>query len=174
MMTEKIQSFKTPEDLQKSLEVYINELKIESEKLSKQIGEKMRSNDSSPNAADLEELRQKIDGSNTDPKKKNTTKKKDKKTNWYNFDAISIYDGIGLKGELELYFKAMEKTKSELEMITKVKQSIDNLVGKGLKRDMGCVLHLNEELPAEIAFTTPSVYKKKFSLKLIFDVPSEE
>lgn len=173
MMTEKIQNFKTPEELQKSLEGYINALKMESEKLSKQIGEKMRSTDSS-NTIELQELRQKLEGGSTDPKKKSPPKKKDQKANWYNFDAISIYDGIGLKGELELYFKAMEKTKSELEMITKVKQSVDNLVSKGLKRDMGCVLHLNENLPAEIAFTSPNVPRKKFALKLVFDVPTEE
>lgn len=172
MITGMIRNFKTPEELQKSLEGYIAVLKIESEKLSKQIGEKMRATDSS-NAAELQELKQKLEGGPADPKKKSQPKKKDQKTNWYAFDAVSIYDGIGLKGELELYFKAMEKTKAELEMITKVKQSVDSLISKGLKRDMGCVLHINESLPAEIAFTTPSVSKKKFSLKMVFDVPVE-
>lgn len=172
MISGTIHSFKTPEEMQKSLEGYIAALKAESENLSKLIGEKMRSTDSS-NAAEMQELKQKLEGGGADPKKKNAPKKKDQKANWYAFDSLSIYDGIGLKGELELYFKAMEKTKSELEMVTKVKQSIDSLVSKGLKRDMGCILHLGEALPAEIAFTNTSEPRKKFSLRMVFEVPIE-
>jgi hypothetical protein len=173
MMTEKIQSFKTIVELQKFLEDYVNVLKMRSEQMSKQIGEKMRSNDSS-NPAELQELRQKMEGDTTDPKKKKTVKKKDPKTNWYTLDAISIYDGIGLKGELELYFKSMEKIKSELDRLVKVKQAVEDLVHKGLKKDMGCVLLLNEELPAEIAFISNTVSRKKFVFTALFSVPTEE
>ncbi len=173
MRKDKIQNFKTVAELQKSLEEYINILKTTSEELSKIIGEKMRSNDSG-NASELQELKQKIEGSTTDPKKKKSTKKKEQKTNWYNFDSISIYDGIGMKGELELYFKSMEKTKSELDRVTKVKQAVDDLVNKGLKRDMGCVMLLNYELPAEISFTSSAVTRKKFSFNAVFNVPREE
>ncbi|MGI0073793.1 MAG: hypothetical protein ACREA3_08275 [Nitrosotalea sp.] len=173
MTIEKFHSFRTISDLQKYLEGYTNSLKLRNEELSKQIGEKMRSNDSN-NTAELQELRQKLEGSTIDPKKKKSTKKKDQRTNFYNFDSISIYDGIGVKGELELYFKAMEKTKSELERTAKIKQAIDDLISKGLKRDMGCVLLLNDELPAEIAFISSVASGKKFGFKAIFNVPCEE
>jgi hypothetical protein len=172
-MTERIQSFRTVTDLQNSLEDYINTLKSRSEELSKTIGEKMRSNDSTT-TTEIQEFRQKIEENTTDPKKKKSAKKKDQKANWYNFGAISIYDGIGIKGELELYFKDIERTKSELDRVTKVKQAVDDLVNKGLKRDLGCILLLKEELPAEIAFTPSIASRKKFSFKSIFSVPSEE
>ena len=172
MTTEKIQKFRTIADLQKYLEGHVNDLKTCSEELSTLVGEKMRVNDST-NDAELQEMRQKIEGSTTDPKKKTSTKKKDRKTNWYNFDSISIYDGMGAKGELELYFKALEMTKSELDRVTKVKQAVDDLVSKGLKKDMGCVMVLNGELPAEIAFTPSTTTKKKYGFKAIFDVPIE-
>lgn len=173
MITEKIKNFRTIDELQKYLINLIDELKRRSEEFSKTVGDKMRSNDSS-NTAELQELRQKIEGTTTDPKKKKSTKKKDSKTNWYNFDSLSIYDGIGIKGELELYFKALERIKSELEMVTKVKQTVDNLVSKDLKRDMGCILVLNHELPAEIAFTSATVSHKRYSFKAIFNVPLDE
>lgn len=172
MISEKILKFRTIDELQKSLEGLINELKNKSEEISKQVGEKMRMADSN-NDADLQELRQKLEGGTTDPKKKKSPKKKDQKGNWHNFDAISIYDGIGIKGELELYFKAMETTKSELEKVTKIKQALDDLVNKGLKRDMGSILILNHELPAEIAFTASTASRKKYEFKAIFNVPVE-
>ena len=173
MITQRVQSFRTVADLQKSLDDHINMLKLKSEELSKQVGEKLRVNDSG-NAVELQELRQKIEGSTTDPKKKKSAKKKDQKSNWYNFDSISIYDGIGIKGELELYFKAMEQVKSELDRATKVKQAVDDFVNKGLKRDLGCVMFLGQELPAEVAFTPTAVLKKRFGFKAIFNVPIED
>lgn len=171
-MTEKIQKFRTVGELQKHLEGHINELKKSADEMSKIVGEKMRVNDSS-NTPELQELRQNIEGS-ADPKKKKSTKKNDKKTNWHNLDSISVYDGVGVKGELELYFKAIEMTKAELDRATKVKQSLDDLVTKGLKRDMGCVMILNHELPAEISFTSSASSKKKYQFKAIFDVRIEE
>ena len=173
MTTEKILKFTTVADLQKHLDDISNELKNSSDDLSRTVGEKMRVNDSS-NDTELQELRQKIEGSTADPKKKKSTKKNNKKSNWYNFDSISIYDGIGTKGELELYFKALEMTKSELDRVTKVKQAVDDLVNKGLKRDLGCVMVLNHELPADISFTPSAASKKKYGFKAIFDVPVEE
>jgi hypothetical protein len=189
MREEKIKNFRTITELQKSLEVDLNALKSRSDELSKLIGEKLRVTDSG-NTEELQEFRQKIDesttdpkkkgtgqktdGSTTDPKKKKSPRKKDQKSNWYNFDAISIYDGIGIKGELELYFKAMEQTKADLENITKIKQAVDDLANKGVKRELGCVMFTNKELPAELAFTGPVISKKRFAYKSIFNLPREE
>jgi hypothetical protein len=191
MREEKIKNFRTITELQKSLENDLSTLKSRSDEISKLIGEKLRATDSG-NTEELQEFRQKLDddtaaadpkkkspgqktdAGKTDPKKKKITKKKDQKSNWYNFDAISIYDGIGIKGELELYFKAMEQTKTDLDKTTKIKQAVDDLANKGLKRELGCVMFTNQELPAEIAFTRPVISKKRFAYKAIFNVQREE
>lgn len=172
-MTE-IKNFRKIDEMQKFLEAQISSLKSNTDDISRQIGEKMRSNETATNSdADLQELRQKLEGTTTDPKKKKPVKRKDQKANWHDFGAISVYDGIGIKGELELYFKAMEKMKAELERMNKIKQALDDLVNKGLKRDMGCVLFLNGESPAEISFTSSIAPRKKVSIRSIFSVPRE-
>jgi len=173
MISQKLQTFRTVTELQQFLDNEINMLKEKSEELSKLTGEKLRSTESNDNA-EMQELRQKLEGSTTDPKKKKSVKKKDQKSNWYNFDSISIFDGIGPKGELELYFKGMEETKLALDRVTKIKQGIDDLVSKGLKKELGCVLLLNHELPAEVAFTNGMPLRKKFAYKAIFSAPKEE
>ena len=173
MTVEKLQNFRTVYELQQYLDAEINRLKQKSEELSKLVGEKLRSTDPNDNA-ELQELKQKLEGSTNDPKKKKPVKKKDQKSNWYNFDSISIFDGIGPKGELELYFKGIEDTKLALDKITKIKQGVDDMVSKGLKKELGCVLLLNNELPAELAFTKGSALRKKFAYKAIFILPKEE
>lgn len=172
-MTE-IKNFRKVDEMQRFLEAQINSLKARADEVSKQIGEKMRSNESGgSNDAELQELRQKLEGSPSDPKKKKPVKRKDQKSNWHDFGAISIYDGIGIKGELELYFKAMEKMKTELDRITKVKQALDDLVSKGLKRDMGCILFLNGESPAEISFTSAAAPRRKVAIRTTLSLPRE-
>jgi hypothetical protein len=173
MISERLLNFRTVPELQQYLDNEINILKQKSDELSKVIGEKLRSTESNDNA-ELQELRQKIEGTTTDPKKKKGVKKKDQKNNWYNFDSISIFDGIGPKGELELYFKGMEETKLALDKITKIKQGIDDIISKGLKKELGCVLLLNNELPAEVAFTNDGPPRKKFAYKSIFSTPRDE
>lgn len=171
MTLDKILVFKVVTELEQFLENRINALKSQSDELSKVIGEKLRTIDSA-NDAELVELKSKLEGNTADPKKKNA-KKKTQKNNWYQLDAVSVYDGIGLKGELELYFKALEETKSELEIAIKVKQAIGDLVNKGLKRNLGCVFVMSQSLPAEIAFTSSAEPRKKFVYKAVFDVPIE-
>jgi len=104
--------------------------------LSKFIGKKLRSEEQN-NSEDLAALKEMLDdptdSKNKDPKKKDV-KKKDKNSNWHSIDSISIYDGVGLKGELELHFNALEVIKSEIDKIQKVKESVDSLVSKGLKK----------------------------------------
>jgi hypothetical protein len=173
MISERLLNFRTVPELQEYLDNEINMLKQKSDEFSKVIGEKLRSTESNDNA-ELQELRQKLEGTTTEPKKKKSVKKKDQKNNWYNFDSISIFDGIGPKGELELYFKGMEETKLALDKITKIKQGIDDIVNKGLKKELGCVLLLNNELPAEVAFTNGGPQRKKFAYKSIFSTPKDE
>jgi hypothetical protein len=171
MTLDKILSFKMVSELEQFLESRINMLSAQSDDLSKIIGEKLRTIDSE-NDEELLELKSKLDSNTADPKKK-STKKKTQKSNWYQLGAVSVYDGIGLKGELELYFKALEETKSELDVASKVKQAVNDLVSKGLKRNLGCVFVMSQSLPAEIAFTSSAESRKKFVYKAVFDVPVE-
>ncbi len=172
MQTGKIMRFRAIEELQSSLQKYLDELKKQSEEYSKLIGEKIRG-DQSANPEDLADLKTKLEGP-TDPKKKKTVKKKNNKANWLDFGDITVYDGLGLKGELELYFKAVEELKIEIEKVQKAKESVDSLATKGLKKEIGCVALMNHELPFEINFIKLSQPRTKFSYKAIFHVISEE
>jgi len=171
-MSYEVKNLRSITELQKLLESKINTLKQNSERLSKLVGDKLR-NTETTDATELQDLREKLEGSANDPKKKKVVKKKDQKSNWHTLDTIAIYDGIGLKGELELYFNALEATKSELDQVTKVKQAVDELVNKGLKRELGCVFALNHELPAKLAFTNAIKLRTKFTYNAIFDVPED-
>ena len=171
-MTEDIRKFKTFEDMQIIIEKELNDLKNKSEKYSKIIGDKLRENQDPIHDSDLVELKEKLDGP-TDPKKKKTVKK-DKKVNWHDLEGISVFDGMGLKGELELYFKALEETKSKIENLEKTKVAINNLVSKGLRRDLGCIALIRQNLPSEMVFVKSNVLnEKKFSFRSIFSVYTE-
>lgn len=155
------------------IERQLNSLKKKSEEYSKTIGDKLRENhDPVNNDTELAELKEKLNGP-TDPKKKKIVKK-DKKGNWHDFGGISVFDGIGLKGELELYFKALEETKSKIENLEKTKVAINNLVSKGMKKDLSCVALVRHDLPSEMVFVKSNVLKEnKFSFKSIFSVYAE-
>jgi hypothetical protein len=171
MQTGQIIRFRTIEELQSLLGNYLDDLKKKTDEYSKIVGEKLRSEQSSK-PEDFAELKEKIDGQ-IDPKKKKPVKKKNQKTNWLDFGAISIYEGIGIKGELELYFKALEELKLKIDRVEKIKNAVDNLVSKSLKKDIGCVALMNHELPFEINFLKSSEPRSKFSYKAIFHVVSE-
>ena len=172
MQIGQIMRFRAIEELQTSLQRYLDELKKQSEEYSKLIGEKIRG-DQSANPEDLADLKTKLEGP-ADPKKKKPVKKKNDKANWLDFGAISVYDGLGLKGELELYFKAVEELKIEIEKVQKAKESVDSLLTIGLKKEIGCVALMNNELPFEINFIKLGQAASKFSYKAIFHVMSEE
>jgi len=105
-------------------------------------------------------------------KKKSSDKKKKSKKGvsdkWYNLNEILVYNGIGLKGELELYFKAIDESKSKLENLRRTLASLNNVIEKGLKADMGCVVYRGIEGILEIAFLKSSGARENFSLKSIY------
>ena len=172
MMTEDIRKFKTFEDMQIIIEKELNDLKKKSEKYSKTIGDKLRENQDPAYDSDLAELKEQLEGP-TDQKKKKIVKK-DKKGKWHDLEGISVFDGMGLKGEIELYFKALEDTKSKIENLEKTKVSINNLVAKGLKRDLGCLALIRQNLPSEMVFVKLGAStEKKFSFRSIFSVYTE-
>jgi hypothetical protein len=104
-------------------------------------------------------------------KKSNDKKKKSKKghsNNWYNLNEILVYNGIGLKGELELYFKAIDELKTKLENLRRTLTTLNNVIEKGLKGDMGCVAFKGTEGVLEIAFLKSTGMRESFSLKSIY------
>ena len=171
-MKDDIMHFHTIEELQSYLGSNLKILKKKSEEYSEIIGEKIRFENAPNDSTEFEELKEKLERS-PDPKKKKMVKKRDQKTNWYDLGAILVYDGIGPKGELEIYFKALEKIKSKIEKIEKIKESIDNMISKGVKRELGCVTLLNQDLALQVSFVKAGKPKTKFSYKSVFTIPSE-
>ena len=102
---------------------------------------------------------------------KNKSKKKGKKgisDKWYNLNEILVYNGIGLKGELELYFKAVDELKAKLENLQRTLSTLTNVMEKGLKEDMGCVAFRGTDGTLEITFLKSSGTRENFTLKSIF------
>jgi len=104
-------------------------------------------------------------------KKLKDKKKKSKKgvsDKWYDLNEILVYNGIGLKGELELYFKAVDESKSKLENLHRTLASLNNVIEKGLKGDMGCIAFKGTEGILQIAFLKSTGVRENFSLKSIY------
>jgi hypothetical protein len=135
--------------------------------------------DEKPDEKSDEKPDEKSDEKKPDEKKSNDKKSKpkpDKKKKgkkgvsdkWYNLNEILIYNGMGLKGELELYFKAVDELKAKLENIQRTLSTLTNVMEKGLKEDMGCVAYRGTEGILEISFLKSSGVRKNFTLKSIY------
>ena len=172
MKEDDVMYFHTITELQSSIENDLQVLKKKSGEYSESIGEKLRSGNTSSDQVEMAELKEKLEGP-VDPKKKKPVKKKDQKTNWHDLGNISVYDGIGTKGELEIYFKALEELKSKIERLEKIKQAIEDMISRGVKRELGCMAVLNHDLTLQISFITAREPKTKFSYKSIFNIPVE-
>ena len=167
----KVMSFRNILALKSTIEKDLEELKHRSEEYSEIIGEKLRSNVAS-NEPDLADLKDRI-AEPVDPKKKKPIKKKDQKGNWHALDGVFIYNGIGLRGELEIYFKALEDAKARIEKLQKIRESIDGLVSRGVKNDLGCTASLSKDFLLDIAFTKSASVPTKFTFKSTFRVDAE-
>jgi len=191
-----IERFNSVTSLQISLEKEIEETQLVIQEYSNLLGEKIRSNqESSADDPEFLALKAKLDGGSSDDKSKDkkskdkkskdkkakeekseTKKSSDKKKKskkgvsdkWYNLNEILVYNGIGLKGELELYFKAVDETKSKLENLHRTLASLNNVIEKGLKADMGCIAFKGTEGILEIAFLKSTGIRENFSFKSIY------
>ena len=154
------------------------------------LGEKIRINEEfSKDDPEFLELKSKLENNPLDKKKpelktdetKNNKKTPEKKSiekpkksskkgseHWYNLDHIMVYNGIGLKGELELYFKAIDELKSKLETLQRTLSALKNIVEKGLKEDMACIAFHGSSGPLQISFLKTSDIRKNFSFKSIY------
>jgi hypothetical protein len=162
----------------------IQEVEKKIDDFSKLIGEKIRiGQEQDTQDSEFNELKEKLQGE--DPKnkknpkdKKNSKEKKKKKSKqkndkWFDLDGVQIYNEMGLKGELELYFNANELLKEHLENLRKIKKTVDSIIDKGLKNDMGCITFQGLNMPYQIAFHKSDIQRKKFSFKSTIEAMSE-
>ena len=194
-MKKLIERFNSVNSLQTSLQKEIEDTELIIQEYSNLLGEKIRSNeDSSSDDPEFLALKTKLDGGSSDDKSKDKKSKdkksKDKKSErkkgpdkkkkskkgvsdkWYDLNEVLIYNGIGLKGELELYFKAIDELKSKLEHLRRTLESLNNVIEKGLKGDMGCIAFKGTEGILQIAFLKSTVVRENFSLKSIYTGPA--
>jgi chromosome segregation ATPase len=192
-----IERFNSIHSLKSNLEREIEDIQEKIQEYSNMLGEKIRSNEeSSADDPDFLALKAKLDGTSDkkseeikpneksddnnkqkklekikDVKKIADKKKKSKKgvsDKWYNLNEILVYNGIGLKGELELYFKAIDELKSKLENHQRTLATLNNVIEKGLKEDMGCIAFRGSEGLLEISFIKSTGFRENFSLKSIY------
>ena len=199
-MKKLIERFNSVNSLQTSLQKEIEDTELIIQEYSNLLGEKIRSNeDSSSDDPEFLALKAKLDGGSSDDKSKDKKSKdkkskdkklKDKKSEtkkspdkkkkskkgvsdkWYDLNEVLIYNGIGLKGELELYFKAIDELKSKLEHLRRTLESLNNVIEKGLKGDMGCIAFKGTEGILQIAFLKSTTVRENFSLKSIYTGPA--
>lgn len=162
--------FSSITELQTKLKKEIDTLQKKTDECSKVIGEKLR-NVQTEDAKDLEEFKTMLDGPQ-DAKKKPIKKKES--TMWKDINSLSIYDGIGLKGEIEIYFKSLEELKTKLEKLKKISESVDVLISKGFRKDLGVVAMLSGDLSFRISFLKNVSQRPKFAYKTIFEVEAEK
>lgn len=186
-----IERFNSIKSLKVNLENEITDTELIIKEYSNLLGEKIRANEeSSADDPDFLALKEKLQGNSSDDKSKNK-KSKDKKSKdkkeeikkspdkkkkskkglsdkWFNLNEILVYNGMGLKGELELYFKAIDQLKSKLENLQRTLLTLNNVIEKGLKEDMGCVTFRGTEGILEIAFLKSTGTRENFSLKSIY------
>ena len=191
-----IERFNSVSSLKISLEKEIEDTEFVIQEYSNLLGEKIRNNEESSNDdPEFLELKAKLDGSSdekkSDEKKSDEKKSKDKKSDekkskdkkssqkkkkskkglsdkWYNLNEILVYNGMGLKGELELYFKAIDELKAKLESLQRTLATLNNVIEKGLKADMGCIAFKGNEGILEIAFLKSSGFRENFTLKTTY------
>ena len=190
-MVKLIQRYNTVSSLKSNLEKEMEETEQSINEYSNILGEKIRINEEfSKDNPEFLELKSKLENNSVDTKKtdvkiddtKNNNKKNTEKKNvekpkkaskkdsgsWYNLEQIMVYNGIGLKGELELYFKAIDELKSKLETLQRTLSALNNIIEKGLKKDMACIAFQGSNGPLQISFLKTSDIRKNFSFKSIY------
>ena len=169
MQEREIIKFNTIAELQLTLKKELDSAQKKSEEYSKLIGEKLRGQQGA-NSAEFDELKVALEGPK-DPKKKPAKKKQS--TQWKQFESVQIYDGISMKGELEIYFQTLEELKAKVEKLKSIVDSVDKLVTQGLKKELGGLVMMSGDLSFRIAFIGSGQSKPRFAYKSIFDVEAE-
>ena len=171
-MYSKTVAYSSTNDFKDALSFQIKNVEKRIDEYSKIIGEKLRTNQEiAKDDPDIQQIKEQIDGKQ-DPKKKKKKTSKKKNSKWFDLSGLYVYNGQSANGELELYFKAIESLKQELDNFHKTKESLDSLIEKGLKTDLGCIVFENSSLP-EVVLTKRQLKSNKFSYKSIMCVNCE-
>ena len=175
-MNQKIIHFNSIVDLQESINEQIKDLDDKIGLHSKLIGDKIREGEKN-NSEELTDLKNKLNPEKNKEKKGEDKKSKTKKTtpkkklkkgeseNWISFENISLYNGVGTRGELELYFKSLEEMKEESERLKKTKESLEKLLNSGIKKELAGIAFSQEDGQFELAFIKSASTHEKFSFK---------
>ena len=175
MLSEQIHNFRTIEEFQESIKEELNTVNQQIESYSKIIGEKIRQEEKENNQ-DFSELKEKLE-SNDNSKSKQKSKKtkkssKNKNEDWISYDEINLFNGIGTKGEIELYFKFLEQKKQQARKLEVTKTTVEKLISSGIKKDLGCLGLKKDDGTYDITFVN-SPKKKKFAYKSIITIGCE-
>lgn len=183
-MNQKIIHFTSLTELQDSIDHQIKEINFKIEFNSKLIGDKIREGEQN-NSEELSDLKSKLNPEKNKEKKsddkkgkqkKSVSKKKQKKgtsENWISFENLNLYNGVGTRGELELYFKSLEEMKEELDQLKKTKASLEKLLNSGIKKELAGIGISQPDGIFELAFIKSELKREKFSFKSILTVGCE-
>jgi hypothetical protein len=188
-MNQKILRFNSIQELQESLEKRIKDLDNKIELQSKIIGDKIREGEKN-NDEELSDLKDKLNpetskDKKSDDKKSDDKKSKNKKTskpkkskkgqseNWIDYEGLHLYNGVGTRGELELYFKSLEDMKAESERLKNTRDSLEQLMKSGIKKELSGIGYEQIDGPYELAFIKTDAQREKFSFKSILTVRCE-
>jgi hypothetical protein len=194
-LNQKIYRFDSIQQLQESVDKKIKDLNDKIDSQSKLIGDKIREGEKN-NAEELSDLKEKLNPENSKNKKGDNKKSKNKKgddkksknkkgdnkkkkskkgelENWIDYESLHLYNGVGTRGELELYFKSLEEMKIESERLTNTKNSLEQLMKSGIKKELAGVGYEQHDGPYELAFIKSDSKREKFSFKTILTVGCE-
>lgn len=184
-VNQKILRFNSIVELKESIDERIKDLDQKIFLQSKLIGDKIRDGEEN-NAEELSDLKEKLNPENTKDKKNDSKKSKDRKNvskkrkskkgeleNWIDYEDLHLYNGVGTRGELELYFKSLEEMKEESDRLKTTRDSLEKLMKSGIKKELSGIGYAQSDGPYELAFIKSDVSREKFSFKSILTVGCE-
>ena len=191
-MNQRISHFESVSELQELIDKKIKTLNDKIDFQSTLIGDKIREGEKN-NIEELSDLKEKLNSEKSknnksddkksknnksdDKKSKNTNQKKKSKKgqseDWIDYQNLHLYNGVGTRGELELYFKSLEEMKTESERLSNTKAGLEQLIKSGIKKELSGVGYEQDNGPYELAFIKTDLKREKFSFKSILTVGCE-
>ncbi len=179
---QKIYHFSSIEELKDSIDKNVKDLDSQIELHSKLIGDKIRESEKT-NSEELSDLKDKLNPEKSKEQKSESKKSSNKKTapkrkkskrgeseNWIDYENLHLYNGVGTRGEIELYFKSLEEMKSDSEKLKATQESLEKLMNSGIKKDLGGIGYEQNDGTFEIAFIKTDSKREKFTFKSIITV----
>ncbi|NIP61375.1 MAG: hypothetical protein GWN01_14120 [Nitrosopumilaceae archaeon] len=166
-------SFNTIDEFKAHLEKEISKNNHELDYISKAAGERIRQKEKDfESDKEFQIIKEKLEDDKSNEKKKK--KKKQSLSNWINYGSLNLYNGMGIKGELEIYFQEIEILKSKLDKLESTKKSLEDLLNKGLKNNLKCVVLREDDGFEMVLLKTTEKTREKFSFKSQFSVPAQK